>query len=87
MNIETTFRFHTGISHDEEEQPKRFLVPSDDHIKEMTKKKNSKNTENNTNFALRVLESFCKETHTSFTDINNSNLDVLLSKLYISART
>ena len=87
MNIETTFRFHTGISHDEEEQPKRFLVPSGDHIKEMTKKKNSKNTENNTNFALRVLESFCNETHTSFTDINNSNLDVLLSKLYISART
>ena len=84
MNIETTFRFHTGISHDEEEQPKRFVVPSDDHIKEMTKKKNSKNTENNTNFALRVLESFCKKTHTSFTD---SNLDVLLSKLYISART
>ena len=42
MNIETTFRFHTGISHDEEEQPKRFLVPSGDHIKEMTKKKNSK---------------------------------------------
>ena len=75
MNIETTFRLHTGISHDEEEQPKRFVVPSDDHIKEMTKKKNSKNTENNTNF------------HTSFTDINNSNLDVLLSKLYISART
>ena len=63
------------------------MVPSGDHIKEMTKKKNSKNTENNTNFALRVLVSFCKETHTSFTDINNSNLDVLLSKLYISAQT
>ena len=38
MNIETTFRFHSGISHDEEEQPKRFLVPSGDHIKDQKEK-------------------------------------------------
>lgn len=80
MSIENTFKFHTGISDDEKEKPKRFHTPSDDCIKEMMKKKNSKNTDNNTNFAIRVLESFCRETHTSSTnDINNSNLDILLT--------
>ena len=50
------FNFQTGISGNENQ---RFALPSEVEVKEMILKKNAKNTDQNTSYALRILKDFC----------------------------
>eukprot|EP00111_Clytia_hemisphaerica_P010449 TCONS_00030516-protein len=77
------FNFNTGIS----SNGSRFAELTDQQIETMMEKKNAKNTDQNTSYAVRILEAFCKHAKTSYKGITSSELDKLLSKLYVSART
>ena len=84
------FHFGTGLSQEDEDiSDNRFAVISDKDITEMMKKKSAKNTVKSTHTAVNILTTYCQQTgiEENLNDMTATNLNSLLCKFYISART
>ena len=55
------FRFRTGLSDEETDEPKRFHVTTDEDVQNKLVKKRAKDTDNSTLFAKEYLKHFVKK--------------------------
>ena len=87
-----TFDFGVNLDCDDEAAnagPKRFAQVSDEVVNNMAKKKNAKRTDESTKSAVKILQDYCHEAGIHFPDNTATavDLDSILSKFYIGART
>ena len=89
----TARTFDFGINLDEvlpEPGPTRFVAATEAQIGNFARKINAPSTDNSTDFAVKLLRSYCVETSTLFPEGDNfseKELDKTLAKFYIGART
>ena len=83
-----TFDFGVQIEK-ENHVANRFAEVTDDEIRNMSKKKNATNTDEATKSGLRILIDYCSNVDVAFPtpETTAAELNALLSKFYIAART
>ena len=64
----------------------RFALYDENEAEDISKKKNAKKTEEATNFAIRVFDSFCRETSITTSNITIDDLPCILKKFYLCVR-
>ena len=70
-----------------EKEKSRFDSYSVEKEKSLSEKKHGKNTNYSTNFALRLLQTFCEETIVDFNgEYPKENLPVILKRFYMCSK-
>ena len=86
--------FHFGVeiplNNDAEPPNKRFAAVNDENVEDMGKKKQAANTTQSTNFAVKVLRTYCDETGQGFPETeemtNNEHHTPTYVAIYFSIR-
>ena len=67
-------------------EPTRFQLVDEDGLNAFIDSADSENTKKQIKYSVSVFEAYCKEVGSSYNDLDNSELDQLLSKFYVGAR-